>query len=170
MESHYSYKILGRSGQELINIEDIKKYLRISNSEDDNILTLMIESAIQYAENFMKISLVNKDIEVNVTNSNKAYLPFTPVAKITSIIIEDEEANIEDAFIEGNFLIMPHISCTKLKLQYIAGYEDIESIPAPIIQGIMVHIASMYDGRGEDLVPHINVLQMYQPYRKIKIF
>ena len=168
MHNHYSYKILEQSRQNILTLEDVKNYTRISTDNDDNLLESMMNSAIQIAENFIKTSLVRKSVEVELDNSINIRLPFTPVIEITRIIADEIEVNPGDVKLDGEILTLPkYVECKRLKITYVAGYDDATLVPAPIIQGIMLHISSMYDTRGTGAVPLDNVFALYQTYRKM---
>lgn len=169
MPNNYSYTILEQLEQEIIDLKEVKNYIRITNDNDDELLRSMINSAIQIAENFTNLTLMNKVVEVQISDANILHLPFTPIKEITNIIIDEKEISLDQAYIKDNIITLTNHKATKLKVNYTAGYEDKDKIPAPIIQGIMLHVASMYDARGTDMMPNASVLQMYQLYRRISI-
>ena len=118
---NYKYKILESSEQNILTLDDVKNYTRISTNNDDKLLTSMVNSAISMAENFIKISLVKKTIEVEVSDSSNIRLPFMPVMEIVRVTANDEEVASEDVEIEGDVLnLSKHIECKKLKVIYSA--------------------------------------------------
>lgn len=169
MHNNYSYTILEQSEQDIIDLRDVKNYVRVTTDYDDDILALMLNSAIQIAENFTNITFIEKEVEVEISNSSSLRLPFTPVKEITQILADEEEISADQAHIQGNILTLTNHTPSKLKIKYTAGYEDTDLIPSPIIQGILLHVAGMYDAKGTDMMPDPLVLQMYQLYRKISI-
>ena len=170
MHKNYSYKIIEQSKQNILTLEDVKNYTRISVDNDDKLLETIINSAIQIAENFIKISLIRKVVEVTTDNAMKVMLPLVPIAKIIKIEADNEEIALEDITINGETLrLAKYVECKKLKVTYTAGYEDPMLIPAPIVQGIMQHISNMYDSRGASAVPMDGVLELYAPYRRMSI-
>lgn len=167
---NYKYKILETSEQNILSIEDVKKYARISNDNDDKLLLAMINTAILMAENFIKISLVKKTIEIEASNATNIRLPFIPVVEIIKVIADGEEVDLSDIRIDSDILTLSkHLECKLLNVIYIAGHDDPSLVPAPITQGIMLHVASMYDMRGGDASLGDHILAIYRPYRKIVI-
>ena len=130
----------------------------------------MINSAIQIAENFMKIALVRKVIEVESDNTMNMRLPFLPIVEVVKVEADGNEIDLADIVINSeNLTLTKYVECKKLKVRYVAGYDDPLLIPAPVAQGIMQHISNMYDARGVGAVPIDDVLALYQPYRRMSI-
>ena len=170
MHKNYSYKILEQTRQNILTLEDVKNYSRISADNDDNLLVLYINSAIQIAENFIKIALVRKVIEVGSDNAMEIKLPFVPVAEILRVEADGEEVGLDNIIVKDEILTLKqYVECKRLKVTYSAGNDDIRSIPAPIVQGLMQHISNMYDARGGGAVSTDGVLELYQPYRRMII-
>jgi len=166
----YSYKILEQSRQNILTLADVKNYIRISTDNDDNLLGSMMNAAIQVAENFMKISLVKKVIEVESENAMNIKLPYAPVIEITHVIVDETEVNLDDIKVYRDVLsFSKYLKCTKLKITYLAGYPDASLVPVSILQGIMLHVSSMYDSRGGGAVYLGEIFALYQPYRRIEI-
>jgi len=164
----YSYKILEQSKQHILTLEDVKNYTRISTDNDNDLLESMMNSAVQIAENFIKISLVKKVIEVESGNLMNIRLPFVPVIEITRVTADEIDINLGDIKVDREILsLSKHVECKKLKIIYVAGHDDVSLVPAPIIQGIMLHISSMYDARGVGTVSLDSIFTLYQPYRKM---
>lgn len=170
MHNNYAYKILEYSEQNIVRLEDIKNYMRISGDNDDNLIIFFINSSIQTAENFMKISLTKKVIEVQVDNSSDIRLPFVPVLEIMSVEVNNKKLDADEFILNKDILTLKnHVGCEKLKIIYSTGHQDPINIPMPVIQGIMSHIANMYDMRGVDLGSIDNILSFYKPYRRMII-
>lgn len=110
-------------------------------------------------------------------------LPKGPVSSITSVVTYDLN-NTAATFDAANYRldssgerlllnygaswpssIRPQAGC---EISYVAGYGAAGAVPQPIKSGMLIHIASMYEQRGNcedamDLPPGTKML--YQPYR-----
>ncbi len=110
-------------------------------------------------------------------------LPKGPVSSITSVVTYDQN-NTAATFDAANYRldssgerlllnygamwpssIRPQAGC---EITYVAGYGNAGAVPQPIKSGMLIHIASLYEQRGncEDamaLPPGTKML--YQPYR-----
>jgi hypothetical protein len=170
MHKNYSYKIIEQSKQNILTLEDIKNYTRISVDNDDNLLNSIANAAIQIAENFIKISLLRKVIEVESDNAMNVRLPFVPVVDIIKVDADGDEIDTNNITVNEEILTFTkYVECKQLKITYVAGYDDPSLVPAPIVQGIMQHISSMYDARGVGVGSLDGVLALYMPYRRMVI-
>ena len=54
---------------------------------------------------------------------------------------------------------------------YATGYGDATMVPKPIKQGILSHIAYMYDSRAEagEMVLPEQAVGLYAPYREVRL-
>jgi hypothetical protein len=170
MYQNYSYRILKQEDQNIFDLNQIKNYIRISIDYDDNMLLSMLDGVIQIAENFIKLSLVNRVIEVIASESNGVMLPFVPMIRILDVKRDDNPIQLDDLDIKNHEIkIRNKTKYKSLKVSYLAGYEDPSLIPSPIKQGILLHLASMYDSRGTTYVCPESVLSIYKSYRKMVI-
>ena len=88
-------KLITPPTQEPFSINEIKQNLKISSNNEDSKLESLIVIARQYAEQYMKKSLMPQSWEATYTTYIKGtrYLPFGPIRNIKSIKIEDKMGN-----------------------------------------------------------------------------
>ncbi|MDX1917359.1 MAG: head-tail connector protein, partial [Rickettsiaceae bacterium] len=66
--------------ENIIPLEDAKRYLRVSERYDDALIEELIKSAISYGESFIKLNISKKKIIFSVKLLNqKIYFPFLPI-------------------------------------------------------------------------------------------
>ena len=175
----YKYKILEKTQQSICKLDDIKNYLRISHTYDDTLINKLILSAIDAAENFLRVSLTPKLILFTVHSPGQKLfqLLYKPVIKISSILIQHKntDQSITDLKYElhetnGILSLQKALQAYEiLVLQYLSGFEEIE-IPNAIQHGIFMHISEMYE-REEITASGLSqeIKNLYQPYRSLKI-
>jgi uncharacterized phiE125 gp8 family phage protein len=164
-----SYKIIDSKPQEIVSLEMVKNYIRIIHDNDDAMLNDMIDAAIFYAENFIKSSLTIKTIEVVTYNCKVILLPLLPVLKILEVKADDKIIE-ETAFSLGKHSVILDLSkIQKSVVTYVAGYENPSQVPAPIKQGLLIHISQMYDNRGNAVAFSDRMNDIYKPYRKMAV-
>jgi len=170
-----SYKILAIVKQDFLQLGIIKTYLRISHDYDDQWITELICGAISAAENFLRIRLlpIKLRICVQYLHQPNIILPFVPVAEILAVTAHAGLRDIvlrEEYELDKNMIKLRNApSHDYLTIDYIAGYQDQTQIPAAIKQGIMLHIAEMYDSRGTIASISHEVQKLYQPYRQMML-
>ena len=55
-------------------------------------------------------------------------------------------------------------------IAFTAGYGDGSAVPAPVVQAILLIVAALYAGRGDDGVPTPDAaLALLAPYRVVKL-
>jgi uncharacterized phiE125 gp8 family phage protein len=169
-------QVILSNSKEIVSLEEVKSYLKVDFSEQDEFIENTIRAAREYAETFLSTHLVQKKFIQNNFGQNLQSIRImqTPVIRIEYIsIIDTGNKSIKLTPEEYYFNNFSTVSISKLStlynqvdLSYTVGYEDINLIPAPIKIGTMIHIASIYD-RGDlgEAIPQSS-LNLYQPYRK----
>ena len=170
--------IINISEEQDINIMDlaeIKNFLRIDFDNDDNLLKELLKSAIRQCELYTSKSLYQKTYKFstykNVTNILN--LPYSPLISITSVNIIDKNNNsieyinytldtISSSII---FKSLPN-DFYRIDITYKSGYTQ---LPNDIKQGLLFHISKMYEDKvGYSPIPKAS-LNIYRNYRTIRI-
>ncbi len=170
-----SYKILRKADQEIFRLPEVKNFLRISHDYDDMWISELINGSIEVAENFLRLRLLPTSVQVRQRrlHNSEMTLPLTPVAEMTSIVIKtvtEEARRVEQYILEDSMLKirdLPHFEL--ITVEYIAGYQDQKAIPAAVRQGMLLHMAEMYDSHGANSAISDEVRKLYQPYRMMRI-
>lgn len=134
---------------EPVTLATMKDYLKVSVTDDDNLIEGMIIDARQWIEKRCGISLKPKTVTAIIEVMNEQELPYGPVV-LDSVIVRDEEGEeIESprlvglsgdyVFIEGRGRFM---------IEYEAGYA---TPPKPLQEAIKAYVAYSYENRGDEL-------------------
>lgn len=166
---------------EPLTLEETKLYLRITDDVEDVQVNDLIVSARMMAEQWLKRSLITQSWKLAFDDYLDACtaLPMGPVQSVTSVTIVNKDTSTQ---VVSNTLY--HLNAAKnavvfdadvigfrVEIIYSAGYGDAQSVPRPIKQGMLAHIASMYDFRGEadgSAIPAQSVA-LYMPYREVML-
>lgn len=180
MKCNPTLKIYQNPLIEPLDLDEVKNYLKIENTEDDSLISSLIVTVRQSAENFLKLSLINQSWATLFDN----YLPQTvsllkaPVQAISSVVLYDKQGvsiTIDSSQYSLNsarnkiIFDSSHISY-KSEIIYVSGFgANKEDIPSPIKQAMLMHIASIYDNRaGGDTIPDY-AKSLYSPFRSINL-
>ncbi len=187
------WKILVQPASEPISVEEVKEYARIDGSEEDNLLTSLIESCRIKIENFLGKALINRTIELTFDNwnSHDIFLPQPPLVSITSVVTLDED-DTETTYAATNYYIRTESIPGQLivkkdsllptnieryiggfKITYIAGYgTNPEQMPAPIRKALKEFVTEIYekripdvDGEGKGKILPPNILRQLIPIK-----
>lgn len=161
---------------EPLTLAETKLYLRVDGSEEDALINECISAARQYAEHFLKRSLITQSwkLVMDTAFPQQLLLPMGPVQAVTSVVTFDETETqtivatslyclnaAQDALVFSQA-----VSGHRVEARYQAGYGNAADIPKPVRQGMLIHIAQMYENRGEQNLPiPVSALALYQPYR-----
>lgn len=170
-----NYIISNLRAVEIWPIEEVKNYLRISHDYDDQLIANLIKSAIDSAELFTGLSLNIREIICKIDALCRPIrLKYLPILEIEEILqtTYNRKKNIIDCFghiSSNNFDIhfANDFRGEDIEIKYKSGYR--EAIPRAVCQGILMHIASMYEHTedGENL--NAQIKDLYSPYRMMKI-
>ena len=174
MKCEYYYEIISTGKNEIVSIEEVKNYLRITHDYDDNLLNNLILAAIDAAENFLRLCLLQKKILITYQylSTSTIDLPLSPVIEIEGIVsiynkkkhlLETKEYDIST----NKEKIKLHFTINALEIRYTAGYAKQNTIPHAIKNGMLLHIAEMYDRQGLASSINTEIINLYYPYRKV---
>ncbi|WP_428897820.1 Phage gp6-like head-tail connector protein [Parelusimicrobium proximum] len=92
--------------ENIITIEEIKDYLGISTGDKDNLLLLLLASAVESVENYLGIKIRETDIEdeiheINSAKSKYLFLNFYPVKEIKEVRLNKEAVAVSEIVLNG---------------------------------------------------------------------
>ena len=168
-------------GAEPITLAEAKLYLRVDNTEEDTLIAGLISCAREDAEQYLRQSLITQSWKLAFDDDVEDAISFPqgPVQSITSVTLFDKDDNATVFNASGYRLnaaknnVMFNTSCqaSRIEILYTAGYGTMaSSVPAPIKQGILLHVAEMYDMRGDtnDTLPEA-AQKLYVPFREVRL-
>lgn len=117
----------------------VKDYLRIDHDEEDEMISTMLFAAIDYAEKFIRRSIIKKEYEL-ITKGNSIKLPNPPIIEVKSVTVDGEDVEFE--FEEPNHLKIDNFG--KVIVRYEAGYDE---LPKAIEQALLMLTSHYYENR-----------------------
>ncbi len=164
---------------EPLTLSETKLYLRVDSSTEDTLISNMIAAARFAAEAYMRRSLITQVRVLAYDNYAPAIirLPFGPVQSVSSVKLISRtgvETVINSAYYTlaaGNEKIISDSSLLghRVEITYIAGYGDAADVPDAIKQGMLAHIAMLFEDRGDIAVMPSVAEALYRPYRAVRI-
>ena len=149
-----SLKEIDNVNQDIIDLEEVKIYLKIDNNIEDNLLKNLILTAIKSCEEYTNISLGRKNwyaIYKTISHFSEIILPRKPVHKVIELggfYCNGEKSKLSDNqyYLVANrvgFKQSPFFN--QIYIDFDAGY--FEQIPAELKINIFEHVAEMYENR-----------------------
>lgn len=165
---------------EPLTLAETKLYLRVDGNEEDALINDLISASRQHAEQYLRRSLMTQGwkLAVNEECPEVLVLPMGPVQSVTSVSIFDTNG-IETALVSSRYrlnaaqnalLFDGQVTGHRVEIRYQTGYGGASDIPKPLKQGMLQHIAELYEKRGEqDRALPPACITLFQPYREISV-
>ena len=163
---------------EPITLAEAKAFLRVDSDAENNLINHLIKTSRQIAEEYLGKSLITQTLQLQFDYYTPPVVNLLrgPVQEVVAVIIVSQdfsESTLSASAYHlsaGNRQIVFDVAPMGqiVQVQYVAGYGDAEDVPAPVKQGLLEHIASMYENRGQNELP-VNVRSVYAPYRTVRI-
>jgi uncharacterized phiE125 gp8 family phage protein len=165
---------------EPVTLAEVKQFLRVDQTTEDGTITPMIAAARDAAERYLGVSLITQSWKLTLQD----YLPplvalrFGPVQSITSVTLIPVTGSNQVIAASGYRLtadkrgleVTTPITGNRFEIIYQAGYGSTASaVPELIRQGILQHVAAMYDMRSADAVLPARALTAYHPYKEMSL-
>lgn len=147
---------------EPVSLEEAKQHLRVELTDEDPLISNLIQTAREHAESFQNRSFITRTYELflDIWPDTSFVLPMGPIQKIISVVCLDEngeeiQVNPDIYFLNSKghiFLnkgeIWPDVVLRKtegVKITYEAGYgSDSSRVPANVKQAILLMVAHWY--------------------------
>lgn len=183
LATHFRNRLLTRitaPATEPLTLDETKSYLRVDHDTEDALVTDLIVTARMTAENWLRRSLIDQSWKLGYDDClpERVNLPMGPVTAITdvTIISRDGSQQLVDASAyalssaKNQLVFDTEVQGFHIEIRYSAGYgSDGATIPAPLRQGMLCHMASLYEHRGEvggNAIPE-QAFTLYAPYREV---
>lgn len=180
MSNPYVLELQTAPATEPLTLSETKTYLKVDGSDDDTLITNLIATVRHAAQKYLKVSLINQSWKLSYDSYSPTVvkLPMAPVQSITSVnaIARDQSSTLisSNAYYlsAGNqkLIFDTNIVSHIVQIVYLAGYGAAASnVPNPIRQGMLSHIAAIYDGRaGANVIP-AQSKNLYAPYKLLSL-
>ena len=164
---------------EPLTLSEVKTALKIDGNDEDDFLIKLIRGAREAAERYLRRSIITQTWQLQFDQyvPTVVNLPRGPVQSVVSVKIIDHEWN-ETVINPDNYRLNAGKECLVLEaipfgmviqIRYVAGYGDIDHIPAQLKMGMIQHINAMYEDRtGSEDLPQM-VRNLYAPFCIMKI-
>lgn len=163
-----------------VTLAETKLFLRIDAANEDALINKLISTATIICEKYTGKTLITKKYIAAFEDYllSDTILPRGPVQSIDSISLIDKDGgatlvdsslyslnDVSDRLILNNSLIS-----FKIEVLYNTGFgANVSDIPVELQQGILTHIARMYDSRCGDFSLPKSSIDLYNSHRAVRI-
>lgn len=168
-------QVINADTSDLISLDNVKSFLRVDFSDDDYLINLMVNTAIDWIENYCAIALRPKVIIASYNSiGTRLELPYGPNSVINSIV--DSAGNALTYTYFGSafpqFKIGTFTGAPSIVITYTTGYV-IGTVPAGIIQALLKMVSTDFDNRANMTVERAVLIEysndtksLLAPYRR----
>lgn len=187
-------KVIKEPNDEVVTLEDVKSFLKITNIEDDGILNTLIKAARKTIEQFTSKVFLSQEQEITINCSSLNFslhdelnncdvfvtMPVSPIQKIISVkVINNTSESLIKNFKLVNFgtyykLLLNSNLINKysiLKIGYIAGFKNPSDVPEPLKVATIMLINDMYKEKDISTQERVSrgVRYLIRPYCNVAI-
>lgn len=180
--AEHSVRALKRSAEPLtepLSLAEAKLYLRIDGNAEDALVTDMIVAVREAAEDYLHKSLVTQRWTLTYESYVPSHVPLPkgPAQEVVHVKTRDRAGN-EAAVGEGVYHLSAaadalHLESSvighEVEIAYDCGYGDAEDVPASVRQGMLVHLAALYEDRLGGLQLPAASVSLYKPHRQARL-
>jgi len=158
-----SWKVTTDPASEPLSRTEVKNYLKVSYSTDDDLIDILIKSARQWVERHCNIGLLPQTV-TEVFDDFPEELSVSPLRAVSAISYKDSDGNTQtwasDQYVVDSYQNPPRVHTSygvqyptirdeinAVSAVYTVGYDDASAMPAPIKQAMFLTIADAYENR-----------------------
>ena len=165
--------------EEPVTLAEAKLYLRVDNIDEDTLINQIIKTARISAEKYIGKSLITQQWRLSFDKyaPMEVYLRRGPIQTVDSVKFFDKNSN--ETILSSNqyslsvdnrkliFEITP--LSNSIEINYTAGYGLSASVPNDIKQGMLIHIAQLYENRPFNTALQNRSRDLYFPYKELRL-
>ena len=144
-----SIKINSTIGNEIVTLAEAKAFIRIDTTDDDTIITTIIEQARLVCENYISADIVSKNRTYYLESANdRIEGQFSPITSITTVTVEGSAASHTSYGANNEILSLDKLAAKDIVVTYItSGINN-----ALVKQAILQLVSTLYDNRSDIIV------------------
>lgn len=159
-------RLISPPGAEPVTVSEAKANLRVTHTDDDDLITRIIGEARDFIERRIQKKLMSQTWELVLDNfgtGTEIKLPVVPVQSITSVKYDDsagveqtvtpedyylDNANVDEAWLfpvaawPADLLA----AVNTVRIRYVAGYASSDLIPRSVRAAVFLKIEELYEG------------------------
>lgn len=144
------WEVISPPATQPLDLISAKDHLRVSTSDEDDLIDVYITAATDYAQDRLNTCLIQQTIRATYYDAAPLYLPRGPLLSLLYVADKNElEVAYTIRHVGHRIEIVPAAAPTyPVTVAYTAGYGDTANdVPASIRLAIRQHVASMYAQR-----------------------
>lgn len=180
--SGFSYKVTSTTAGDIITLSDTKNFCKVTSSDDDALIQVIIDASIDMAERYTGLSLRAKAMTLEFQQyGSQIPLPFGPHTAVTAVRTKyhgsETTVSSDDYFVTGQdyfTLNMKQFNTDyNLEVDVTCGY-GAANVPALIKLALFKSVLSNYEDRQDLIAGSVMSLpnaskELLKPYKRVRI-
>lgn len=189
------FELIKEADEEPVSVAELKSQLRITSSAQDTMLNVLLKSARQWAEDFLRYQMISatwdKYFDDFPASGDCIWIQKSPVTSITYIKYLDSSGTLTEwantywtpdynstpcRIYEKYGYTYPTTQATKnaVVVRFEAGYTDADAVPDIYKQAILMKAASLYENPSDEVTgTQVNKMsltseKLLRPFRAIR--
>lgn len=175
MSQTITYEVLEEAELKIWTLDALKNYLRVSHEYDDQLITNLLNCAVDLAAQHIGLALRKKTVLMKVkdlqTDLKLKYVPVSNIIKVSEIGDKKKTEIKKDLaiFEQTRSMISFDESLHRkdYEIIYEAGFGD--DLPRTIQIGILLMLEKMYERGGDTQITDLEVYRFFQCHRQVRI-
>ncbi len=158
--------VLVTAPEPALTLAQAKDHLRITHTDQDALLTALIPAAVEWCENYTQRALMRQTWDLVLDNFSACIeIPKPPLISVTAANftyvdsggattqVPEARYTVDTDSTPGRVYLAYSQSWPDIRIQpravrlrFLAGYTDVDAIPANLMKAMLLVVESMYDG------------------------
>lgn len=169
------YEVISKNTDPILDLDEVKNYLRISHNYDDQLIVNLVQAAVEYAENFTGKMINETHVLCKISKANSLIvLQHFPIKDLLSVefLEKGKTKDITNLYgavsmVESKIKLNPSFRGKDILINYNCGYG--KDLPMILKMTLMKHVCNMYEFNTDVTEVHNDINRSYASYRKLKI-
>ena len=158
-----------RSNTDIVSLEEVKNYLRVTNNQDDVEIQDAIDNSIDAIERYLSQDILAKERRMFLDTANEDFqLYYAPLSSVAEITVDGTALTSSDYTLKGiedPAISLENYPAESVNVRYFTkGITDISKLK----QGIKSRVAMLYFGRDSKVMT--NWKAYLAPYKRYAFF
>lgn len=173
---------------EPLNLEEVKKHLRVDGSSDDTLITAVLQASRMRLEEETKRAFITQSWQMILDYAGSVIeIPRPPLQEVTKIetigsdgVVTEVSSDlyVVDTDGEGKGRVVLKSGCTwpvhrgysSFIISFTTGYGEAKDVPSTIKRAILLYVTYLYENRGDKSISvPVNIQNLIAPYKVLII-
>lgn len=167
------FKLISAASSDPVSVSELKSQLRITTSDQDTMLGVILKAATQHVEDYLRYALISSTWDLYLDAFPKSgkcvYIQKSPVSSVTSVKYYNSSGVLTTMTVDTEYVVdvndmpakiyepygviwpTPQTRLNAVVIRFVAGYANAAAVPEQIKQGILMLAATMFENPSDEV-------------------